>query len=348
MCAPFRGLRAAPPMRVIFTDLDGTLLDAATYSFEPARSALLQCRAKGIPVVFCTSKTRAETEHFRRLTGNEHPFIVENGGAVYVPAGPLVVRPSGRVRGGETSPEERPHGRTANGAAPHGYFRDPVPSAERVGDCWRIRLGKDYAAILRVMERLKSATGGAVRGFHDMTVEEIATRCGLALDQARLAREREFDEPFVIERDSDRVAPARRPVRRNPQGEGESPEGEGAEATPEAAMVQKALSIAAEDGMHVTAGGRFHHLHGGSDKGAAIRRLMELYRGEFEDYTSIGIGDAANDLPMLQAVDRPCAVARPDGACDPVLRAGVPGLEFIPDPGPRGWSVIIHRLLGTG
>jgi len=74
-------------MQVVFTDLDGTLLNHASYAWEPARPALERLRERGIPWVFVTSKTRAETEHWRRLLGNEHPYVVENGAAAYWPPG---------------------------------------------------------------------------------------------------------------------------------------------------------------------------------------------------------------------------------------------------------------------
>src|SRR6266545_4005865 len=72
-------------MKAIFSDLDGTLLNPQTYSFEPAKAALQLVEQQGVPLVFCTSKTRAEVEYWRRLTENRHPFVVENGGAVYIP-----------------------------------------------------------------------------------------------------------------------------------------------------------------------------------------------------------------------------------------------------------------------
>ena len=36
-------------MTIVFTDLDGTLLDGKTYSWESARPALEQLRCRGIP-----------------------------------------------------------------------------------------------------------------------------------------------------------------------------------------------------------------------------------------------------------------------------------------------------------
>ena len=46
------------------------------------------------------------------------------------------------------------------------------------------------------------ARGYALTGFGDMSVEEVAALTGLPLDQAAMAKEREFDEPFVMEGDN--------------------------------------------------------------------------------------------------------------------------------------------------
>src|SRR2546423_300740 len=70
---------------VVFTDLDGTLLDAETYRYDAARQGLDRLREHAIPLIICTSKTRAEVEPLRNELGNTDPFIVENGGALYVP-----------------------------------------------------------------------------------------------------------------------------------------------------------------------------------------------------------------------------------------------------------------------
>jgi mannosyl-3-phosphoglycerate phosphatase len=75
-------------MLVLITDLDGTLLDA-NYSCEAAFPALDLLKRLHIPLVLCTSKTRAEVEAVRHQLGNRDPFIVENGGALYVPDGCL-------------------------------------------------------------------------------------------------------------------------------------------------------------------------------------------------------------------------------------------------------------------
>ncbi|MFN3479436.1 MAG: HAD hydrolase family protein, partial [Thermodesulfovibrionales bacterium] len=60
---------------IIFTDLDGTLLDARTYSFEPAIASLKLLREKDIPLIICSSKTRKEIEYYRERLDNHHPFV---------------------------------------------------------------------------------------------------------------------------------------------------------------------------------------------------------------------------------------------------------------------------------
>ncbi|WP_068108676.1 HAD-IIB family hydrolase [Tropicimonas marinistellae] len=68
-----------PPL-IVFSDLDGTLLDHATYSPAPARAALDRLRAAAIPLVLASSKTAVEIDVLRREIGCEaYPAIVENG-----------------------------------------------------------------------------------------------------------------------------------------------------------------------------------------------------------------------------------------------------------------------------
>lgn len=70
---------------LVFSDMDGTILDHDSYSFDAARPALRLLSELRVPVIFATSKTRAETEYWRQVLDTPHPFIVENGGAAYIP-----------------------------------------------------------------------------------------------------------------------------------------------------------------------------------------------------------------------------------------------------------------------
>jgi mannosyl-3-phosphoglycerate phosphatase family protein len=71
----------APPA-VVFTDLDGSLLNHDTHEPGPAAEALRRLKAAGIPVVFCSAKTAAEQMVIRRALGIDDPYVVENGAAI--------------------------------------------------------------------------------------------------------------------------------------------------------------------------------------------------------------------------------------------------------------------------
>lgn len=65
---------------IVFTDLDGTLLDHDTYSWLPAVPALDEMKSRGVPLVLASSKTAYELVALRKELGFEHcPAIVENG-----------------------------------------------------------------------------------------------------------------------------------------------------------------------------------------------------------------------------------------------------------------------------
>ena len=70
---------------LIFTDLDGSLLDHHSYSYSAAGPLLEDLRTADVPVIPVTSKTRAELQVLRTELQNRHPFIVENGAAVFMP-----------------------------------------------------------------------------------------------------------------------------------------------------------------------------------------------------------------------------------------------------------------------
>ncbi|MEL6839418.1 MAG: HAD-IIB family hydrolase [Pseudomonadota bacterium] len=71
-----------PPF-LVFSDLDGTLLDHTTYDWTPAKPALKRLTDMDVPVVLATSKTAAEVRVVQREMGLAHyPAIVENGAGV--------------------------------------------------------------------------------------------------------------------------------------------------------------------------------------------------------------------------------------------------------------------------
>lgn len=68
---------------LIFTDLDGTLLDSHTYDWQPAAEWLARLQAKNIPVILSSSKTAAEMLQIQKsLNLQGLPLIAENGAVI--------------------------------------------------------------------------------------------------------------------------------------------------------------------------------------------------------------------------------------------------------------------------
>jgi mannosyl-3-phosphoglycerate phosphatase len=261
--------------RIVFTDLDGTLLDSESYSWKPAEPALMTAKKNNVPVIFCSSKTRAEIELYRKKTKNNHPFVIENGEAIYIP---------------------------------HGYFRHRPPKCKKLKDYLVVVLGKPYKELRNVMEEMK-ASKLSVRGFGDMDVQEIAELTGLGREEAKLARKREYDEPFVI---------------KNPGHE------------------EKVLDFINKRGLQCTRGGRFYHLLGSNDKGLAVKMLASIYDYDAgRPIVTAGIGDSQNDFPMLKAVHVPYLLRKKNGKYASSSMAYI----RVDGNGPAGWNSAIMNFL---
>jgi mannosyl-3-phosphoglycerate phosphatase len=255
----------------VVTDLDGSLLDEADNCCDGAREALDALTAAGVRLVLASSKTRAEIEHLAPLVGAmPAAFIVENGGAIVIPSG---------------FPGE-----------------DGAPSAGRTVV---VELGLGRTVLLSHLAAIATETGAGVRGL-----AETASLTGLPEPLARLARDRHYDEPFLVNSPS---------------------------------AVPAIEAAANRRGLQITHGGRWHHLTGPTDKGAALEVLRQRFGAAGRPVT-IGLGDAANDLSFLRIVDRPIVIPRSSGV-DPALASSLPHAERAPAPGPPGWNAAILSVL---
>jgi mannosyl-3-phosphoglycerate phosphatase len=88
------------PRHLIFTALEGALVDSHTGSFSEAEEALSELDRRKIAVILLTSRARAEIEPLRRKLGHNHPFITEAGGGIFFPDGYFNSRLPGAVRTG--------------------------------------------------------------------------------------------------------------------------------------------------------------------------------------------------------------------------------------------------------
>jgi mannosyl-3-phosphoglycerate phosphatase len=208
---------------------------------------------------------------------------------------------------------------TENGSGvflPQGYFPQHISGTTRAGGYHCLALARPYAEIIEELVSVAEAAGADVVGFHQMSPREIAENTGLPLRQAELARQRDFDEPFFFASASEK-------------------------------LVQKFVHLAKRRGLEVQRGGRFWHLFAGSDKGRAVRQLVALYRASSQGrLRSLALGDSANDLPMLAAVDRAVLLPKPGGRFDRRVIARLPNVVRGVAPGPVGWNEAVLRILG--
>jgi len=274
-------MSAMPTRMMVISDLDGTLLDSETYSSTAAGPALEALKKKGACLVLASSKTRAEVEPIRNRLGHDGPFIVENGGALYVPVG---------------------------------FFGVPLDGAVSRGEYETVEFGTPYATLRAALKDISAVLKVKIHGFGDMKIDEVAERTGLTHHEATLAKQREYDEPFVLDND---------------------------------ALIESVRLEAAARGLTCTKGGRLHHLLGPNDKGTACRFLIQRCRRQLAAsqgrlYT-IGIGDSANDQPMLAAVDQPILVQKPDGSYDPAEQFR--HVLYAPGIGPAGWNASILHVV---
>lgn len=265
---------------IIFTDLDGTLLDYSTYSFEPALPALQLLKERAIPLIICSSKTKKEIEYYRKKFGNNHPFISENGGGIFIPIN---------------------------------YFQFKLQKQNfkviEEKDFQVIRLGAQYSDLRKTIEALRKE-GFKVMGFGDMSAKEISEVAGMTIEEAKMAKHRDFDEPFIFK-------------------------GGGAE-------VKELLYAIKKRGFNVVKG-RFFHIIGNSNKGRATSILIDLYKKKYDNFIGIAIGDSPNDIPMLKKVDYPVIVQKFDGSYD--AQIDIPHLTKAEGIGPAGWNKAVLSLL---
>jgi len=147
---------------LVFTDLDGSLLDHHSYSYQDALPQLRKLEVQNIPVIPVSSKTRVEIEQLREELGNEHPFIVENGAAVLIP---------------------------------EGYFDTQPPGSVTRAGYWVCEMSAPRDKWLQLLQGVARDFAGDFESFHSAGVEGIMRMTNLSRERAELANTREYSEP---------------------------------------------------------------------------------------------------------------------------------------------------------
>jgi mannosyl-3-phosphoglycerate synthase len=263
--------------KVVFTDLDGTLLHPLTSSYSQALDSIRLLQEKDIPIIFCSAKTRGEQQAYMEELDIKDPFIVENGGAIFIPKN---------------------------------YFRFPFAYDKATRDYLVIELGAPYQEIRQRLKKADEETDGHIVGFGDMDVEEVARETALNLKSAELARQREYSEMVRIEGDRK--------------------------------IVELVLKEIKKAGLNYTPAGKLYEVIEGNDKGKAVQILTALYKLNFAEAWTAGIGNDEDDSPMLSAVDLPILVQGHDNRWK---KSKVKNIYRARGVGPEGWDTAVKELV---
>ena len=262
-------------MKLVFTDLDGTLLDHDSYSFEAARPALDLLASRGIPVILASSKTEAEMRPIAEAIGIAHPMIVENGAGVV---------------GLDTE---------------SAFSREDLQSP--------------YNDMRSFLRELPKELATCFEGFGDWSAARVAAETGLPLPAAELARQRLFSEPGRF--------------------------------TGTEVQRQAFMALLDAQGFTAVQGGRFFTLMPKTSKAERMAEVVVYYQrlSAGEMIRTVALGDAPNDLAMLQAADCGIIIANPAHKALPVTERETEGAILRSEQsGPEGWNIMIHQLVATG
>ena len=162
---------------IVFTDLDGSLLDHSSYSFEAALPALGRLRESRIPLILTTSKTPAEILDLKRDLENPDAAIAENGSVILLPRD-LAESFSG-------SPAASPLSGLISAPLSDEYFIFTPP--------------ENITYIREVLGGISAKF--PFRSFGMMDAHEVSKRTGLSPESAGKALERQASEPLLWQGD---------------------------------------------------------------------------------------------------------------------------------------------------
>ncbi|MEQ8480957.1 MAG: HAD-IIB family hydrolase [Hoeflea sp.] len=264
---PARGVPPDPGRLIVFSDLDGTLLDHETYSHAAAAEALAGLRETGVPLILASSKTAAEIAPLRAELGFPHcEAIVENGAGILEP---------------------HESGDEASGT---------------------------HDRLLSTIAGLPPELTAQFRGFSNWTDAEVSARTGLSTEQAARARKRQFSEPGLWS-------------------------GSNAE-------LDRFRELLDAEGIRAQQGGRFMTLSFDSDKALRMTEIIDRYRNSRHEPFALALGDAGNDIGMLEAAALGVIIPNSGHGGIPRL-AGEANGQIIRETleGPAGWNNAVLQML---
>lgn len=266
--------------RLVFTDLDGTLLDHYSYQTEAAEETIAALKYNDIPIIPNSSKTLQEILVIRRQLNLQSPFIIENGAAVYIPIN---------------------------------YFKFQPAGTHLENDFWVKPFCQKSDYWLSLLAQQATQFRHDFHGFSQLTNAQLAKLTGLEIEQATLAKMRQYGEPIDW------------------LGSAQS----------KAEFIRHMTAL----GVNILQGGRFLHVSGHCDKGQAQRWLAEQYQQQYpqKKIVTIALGDSDNDSAMLEEASIAIQIKSPVHDFPNLKRTHQ--VYQSSQHGPIGWAECLHQVL---
>ena len=271
--------RSTPTRIVLFSDPD-TLRREGTSEWGATRDAIRALEERGVAVVLWGNETRSQMEVIQRDLDLHHPFVSETGAGLFVP---------------------------------NGYFDEHLVGGRVVPNYRVLDFGKPYYQVAEALHEVARRVGIEIIAFSAMSIEEVAQHCDLSLSQARLAKMREYDEPFRM-------------------------------LDPEPAIYSRVCSALRRLGLRCFTHEAFHHTTGVANKAQSLRLLASWYRHAADGpVLTVGLARARSETGLLQAVDVP-VVVQSSTADSARLGRKVPTARFTSTDDPQSWCDAVLQL----
>lgn len=151
--------------KVIFTDIDGTLLDSHFPDIKKMKKLVEKTLESGAHLILCSSKTELEQNRIKSNMDLHEPYIVENGGATIVPMD---------------------------------YFKkSKITSSKIFQKNYIIETGGSAHRIRSLLQKIRNEYDIDFKGVSDLSISELSKITKLPRDYASRMVKRKYSETIV-------------------------------------------------------------------------------------------------------------------------------------------------------
>ena len=158
---------------ILYSDLDGCFLDIDTYSFNDTIKYARKFIDSGNILIFCSSKTYDEIDSIMIKIDRQMPYIVENGGGIYIP---------NKFK----------------------FWEDYSKIANVDGDLFQV--SKYNSNIYKTIKYIREEIGVEMYTYQDLNINQICSITGLNKYQAALAKNRKFSETIITPLNNQKIS----------------------------------------------------------------------------------------------------------------------------------------------